>query len=210
MATPENSRHATGEPVHSGQIVEDLLHGPSVEALRKIPYMPRGDGTYYQAGMFYTVGTTHFDVADRPVYRTTSASGILDVMQEMRDLEEWRETSLAGEDALTALEARRQLARLERNGVAHAFKPSDVCGGGKRVDACETATSMIRAAQKLADSVEKPRVSDEDSAWNRLDWLGRSCGACSLSCEVAYETRDSEPTGIARFTNVLPGSVTED
>jgi hypothetical protein len=53
------------------------------------------------------------------------------------------EADCADDDALTALEAQRQRERLGRTGVAHAFKPPDVCGGGKRLDECETAIPMV-------------------------------------------------------------------
>src|SRR5688572_4014220 len=106
--------------------------------------MPLGDGTYYQPGGFYVLGTVYFDAKGQPIYRIGSARGMSSVMREMRDLEEWRETSRLGEDALTALEAQRQRARLGSRGVAYAFKLSDVCGGGKRLDQCDIAKAMVQ------------------------------------------------------------------
>jgi hypothetical protein len=210
MATSENPfdnpfDQTIWDPIDPEHAIEDPLHGPSaVGGLLEIPPMPLGNGTYYQAGGFYAAGTVYFDAKDQPVYRIGSARSISDIMREMRDLEEWRETSRLGEDALTALEAQRQQMRLGKTGVAHAFKLSDVCGGGKRLDECETASSMVQAAQESGSSTERPKVPGEGRMWNTLAWLGKSCGSCSLNCEVAYETYDGEPTGITRFSNTRP------
>ncbi|HJQ08973.1 MAG TPA: hypothetical protein VJ836_05835 [Candidatus Saccharimonadales bacterium] len=210
MSTPEDPSgnpfdNTIWDPVDPERAIEDPLHGPSaVHDMLEIPEMPLGDGTYYQPGGFYAVGTVYFDAKGQPVYRIGSARGMSSVMREMRDLEEWRETSRLGEDALTALEAQRQRARLSSRGVAHAFKPSDVCGGGKRLDQCDTAITMMQAAQEAASSTERPKAPGEGRMWNTLAWLGRSCADCSLSCEVAIETNNGEPTGITRFSNTRP------
>jgi hypothetical protein len=209
MATPENSNpfdNTIWDPIDPEHAIEDPMHGPSaVEGLLETPPMPLGDGTYYQPGGFYAVGTTYFDAKGQPVYRIGSARGTSSMMREMRDLEEWRETSRLGEDALTALEAIRQQARLGKTGVAHAFKSSDVCGGGKRIDECETASSMIDAANESAAKVaEQTKAPGEGRMWHTLAWLGKTCGSCALNCEVAYQTYNGEPTGITRFSNTQP------
>lgn len=193
------------DPFDPEQAIEDPLHGPSaVHSMLEVPEMPLGDGTYYQPGGFYAVGTLYFDANGQPVYRIGSARSMAAMMREMRDVEEWRETNQLGEDALTALEARRQQARLDRNGVAHAFKPSDVCGGGKRLDECEAASSMMEAAKEAAGNAPSRETPGEGRVWNTLVRLGQTCASCSLDCEVAYETRDGQPTGITRFSTTRP------
>lgn len=207
MSSLENSNpfdRTIWDPVDPEYAIEDPLHGPSaVEDLLAIPPMPLGDGTYYQPGGLYTFGTVYVDAKDQPVHRIGSARGMSDIRQEMRDLEEWRATSRLGEDALAALEAQRQRIRLESHGVAHAYKPSDICGGGKRLDQCDTASSMVQAAQKFANTQRAP-APGEGRMWNTLAWLGRSCASCSLSCAVAYETYDGKPTGVTRVSNSRP------
>lgn len=208
MSAHENPfDHTVWDPFNPEQAIEDPMHGPSAVAdLLAAPPMPLGDsqGTYCQPGGFYAVGTLYFNSKGQPVYRVGSARGTPIVMQEIHDLAEWREASCLGEDALTSLEARRQQDRLDRTGVAYAFKPSDVCGGGKRLDECETAAAMMQAAEASAGNVERREMPGEGKVWNTLAWLGRSCTTCSLQCAVAYETHDGEPTGTARFSNTRP------
>lgn len=209
MSTPENPWDTTiWDPINPEQAIEDPLHGPSaLGGLLETPPMPLGDsrGLYYQPGGFYIAGTIYVDAKDLPVYMIGSARSMQASMREMNDLEEWREASCLGEDALTALEAQRQRARLDRTGVAYAFRPSDVCGGGIRLDECETAGVMVPAAQEIAANADRPTGSGEGRMWNvpaRL--LGRTCTSCSLACEVAYETVDGKPTGITRFATARP------
>jgi hypothetical protein len=204
MPAPENPFDKTiWDPVNPEHAIEDPLHGPStVEGLLSTPPMPRGDGTYYQAGGFYALGSVYVDAKGQPIYliglgRSTSA-----IRREAYELEEWRESSLAGEEALTALEAQRQQERLAANGVAHAFKPSDVCAGGQRLEDCETASSMVEAANTYANKIEEG--GGKGRMWNIPAWLGKTCAACTLHCEVAVQTQDGKPTGITRFSNARP------
>ncbi len=186
-------------------LLKTLCTGPSaVHGMLEVPPMPLGDGTYYQPGGFYAVGTVYSDAKGEPIYRIGAARGMSSIMLEMHDLAEWRETSGLGGDALTALEAQRQQARLSRVGAACAFKPSDVCAGGKRLDDCEIASSMVQAAEASASSRERPKVPGEGRVWNTLAWLSKTCVSCTLHCEVAYETRDGVSTGIKRFSNTRP------
>jgi len=167
--------------------------------------MPDGDGKYYQPGLG-SFGPDHFDAQGQPLNRVigqpanTSASA----RQAMTWLEWVAAYRSGGESALTILEGERQQARLAQRGVAYAFKQSDVCGGGKRLDECETGSSLLEAAQESASNTARPRVPSEGSIWNTPAWLNRTCGSCALNCEVAYETRDGEPTGITRLSNTRP------
>lgn len=186
-------------------MIEDPIHGPSaVHDLLEIPEMPLGDGTYYQPGGFYAVGTPYFDASGQPAYRTDSARTTSALMREIRDLDEWWKASQLGDKFLTALEGRRQRQRMDKTGVAHAFKPTDVCGGGKRLSVCETAEPMIQEVKDTAADVNQPSTSGESPVWNVPIHLSRTCGSCALSCQVAYQTRGGVPTGITRFTTARP------
>lgn len=205
MITPENPFDTTiWDPVNPEHALEDPLHGPSaMHAMLEVPEMPDGNGTYYQAGLGPS-GPDRFDAKGRPLIRVIGRpSDTSDCTWESLLYREWVKTAAEGDEALVALEARRQQERLDRTGVAHAFKPSDVCAGGKRLNACDTATAMVRAAQESVGSTERPKVP-EGRRWNVLTWLGRSCTHCSLNCRVAYETQDGESTGIIRFSNIRP------
>jgi hypothetical protein len=208
MSTPENDNpfdQTIWDPVNPEHAIEDPMHGPSaVGGLLSTPPMPRGDGSYYQSGGFYAFGSVYIDARDQPIYviglgRTTSA-----IRREAYEFAEWRQASQTGEEALTALETRRQQARLDANRVAHAFKPSDVCGGGKRLENCETASTMMEAASAYADSIGEEGDGGKGRMWSTLAWLGKTCATCSLHCEVAVQTQDGKPTGITRFSNARP------
>ena len=193
------------DPFAPEQMIEDPMHGPSaVHGMLEIPEMPLGDGTYYQPGGFYAVGTPYFDASGQPVYRIGSARTTSALMREIRDLDEWREASQLGDEFLTALEGQRQRQRMDKTGVAHAFKPNDVCGGGKRLSECETAATMIQGAKDIATNVDQPSTSGEDPIWNVPIYLSRTCGSCALSYQVAYQTKGGVPTGITRFTTARP------
>ncbi len=192
------------DPAHPEHAIEDPLHGPSaVHDMLEVPSMPLGDGTYYQPGAYYAVGTPLFDAKGDPIYRIGTARSTSAVTREALEVDEWIDASRQGEEALTALEAKRQQERLERTGLAHSFKPSDVCAGGQRLEDCDTARSMVGAAQEHA-SRSRDEALGEGPLWNTLAWLSKSCGTCALSCEVAIQTRDGKPTGITRFTNTRP------
>jgi hypothetical protein len=185
--------------------IEDPMHGPSaVYSMLEIPPMSLGNGTYYQTGAFYAVGTPYFDAKGNPIYRVGTARGATALMQEALAVNEWSEAARQGEDALTSLEAQRQQKRLEQRGAAHAFKSSDVCAGGRRMDTCETASAMVAEAEHYNATSEKMKIAGDGRSWSNLMWLGRSCVTCSLQCEVAVETDDNLPTGIVRFTNTRP------
>lgn len=209
MPTPENPFDRTvPDPFDSRQAIEDPLHGPSaVERLLQTPPMPRGDGTYYQSGGFYASGSVYVDAKDRPVCMVGATRSISAIRRELLKLEEWRQASLAGEEALTALEAQRQQDRLVANGVAHAFKPSDVCAGGQRLEACEMASTMVGMANDYAETIREGNKDGSGQMWYVLAWLGKTCTTCSLRCQVAIQTEGRQPTGITRFSNTRPLAV---
>ena len=95
------------DPINPEQAIEDPMHGPSaVHDMLQTPAMPRGDGTYYQPGAYYTHGTAYVDSQDRPVFRIGSST--MAGMREGFELREWLEAHREGDEALTALEAKRQ------------------------------------------------------------------------------------------------------
>lgn len=179
------------DPFNPEQAIEDPMHGPSaIHDMLQTPAMPRGDGTYYQPGAFYTHGTAYLDSKDRPVFRIggTSMAG----MREGFDLQEWITASREGDDALTELEAGRQQKRLEETGFAHCFKPTDVCPGGKRLEDCDTGSAAYDAAQEWAAKNDQEKPGDGTLS-NVLAWAGGKCAECSVSCEVAVKTVDGKP-----------------
>jgi hypothetical protein len=155
MSEPENPFNRTiWDPVDPEHAIEDTLHGPTaVHRQLQVPPMPRGDGTYYQAGGFYTLGSVYLDALDRPLDEIGVARSTTPLIREALAFAEWRLANIEGEAAATALEARRQQERLERYGVAYAFKPSDVCAGGQRLEDCQTAGPMVDAAREWADRI---------------------------------------------------------
>lgn len=187
------------------------MHGPSAfHGLLEIPEMPLGNGINYHPGLGFT-GPDHFDANGLPrdreigVPSNTSARIRNDLLWA-----EWVDTyQHGGGPMLIALEGQRQRQRMDSTGVAHAFKPTDVCGGGKRLSECETAESMTREAREIAASTCQPSVSNEGPIWNVPLQLSRICGSCALNCQVAYETNDGMPTGITRFTTTQPLSDVE-
>jgi hypothetical protein len=179
------------DPIDPEQAIEDPMHGPSaVHSMLQTPAMPMGDGTYYQPGAYYTHGTGYVDSLDRPVYRIGGST--MSGMREAFSLQEWIEAHHDGEEALTALEAKRQQKRLEKTGFAHCYKPTDVCPGGKKLEDCDTGNKAFTAAHEWAanNSVEEP---NEGTMSNVLAWAGGKCVECSVSCEVAVKTRDGIP-----------------
>jgi len=179
------------DPAHPEQAIEDPLHGPSaVNDLWQTPAMPRGDGTYYQPGAFYTHGTAYLDSRDRPVFRVGLVS--LAGMREMVELQEWLDANGQGEEALVALEASRQLKRLEETGIARCYKSSDVCPGGKRLENCETGSAAYAAVQDWATKNNEEK-SGEGTIVTTLAWAGGKCVGCAVSCEAAVKTVDGKP-----------------
>lgn len=178
------------DPKNPEQAIEDRMHGPSaVLAMLQIPAMPRGDGTYYQPGAFYTHGTGYVDSHDRPVYPIGGST--MAGMREGFDLQEWLKAHREGGDALTELEARRQQKRLEETGFAHTYKPSDVCPGGKKIEDCETGNAAYQTGQEWASNAnEKP---GEGTISNVIALAGGKCLGCFVSCEVAVKTIDGKP-----------------
>lgn len=179
------------DPANPEQAIEDPMHGPSaVHDMLQIPAMPLGDGTYYQPGAFYTHGTAYEDSQGRPVLRMGRAS--MAVMREALNLQEWVEAHRQGKEALTALEAERQTARLHETGVAYCFRITDVCPGGKRLEDCEIGSAAYNAAQEWAarNDQEKP---GEGTMSNVLAWAGGRCTECAVICEVAVKTQDGVP-----------------
>ena len=206
MSNSENLFDRTvWDPQNPERAIEDPVHGPSaVYGLLQAPPMPRGDGTYYQAGGFYAFGSNIVDALNRPLHVIGSARSTLAFAREMHDLEEWRQANLAGEAAATALEARRQQQRLDTNKVAYAFKATDVCAGGSRLKDCATAGPMLAEAESYAANLPPEGTGTKGRVWNTLAWLGTTCASCALHCEVAVESQNGKPTGITRFANVRP------
>lgn len=179
------------DPIDPEQAIEDPMHGPSaVHNMLQTPAMPMGDGTYYQPGAFYTHGTGYVDSQDRPVYRIGGST--MSGMREAFDLQEWIEAHHEGEEALTALEAKRQQERLEKTGFVHCYKPSDVCPGGKKLEDCDTGNKALAAAQEWATNNTEENLSEAVIS-NVLAWAGRKCVGCSVSCEVAVKTNNGVP-----------------
>lgn len=207
MVVPENPFDTTiPDPFEPEHAIEDAMHGPSAaHAMLETPEMPDGAGTYYRPGLG-PFGPDHFDAQGQPLPQVIGrASDTSADIQETLSWAEWTEAYRnGGEPMLTILEGERQQARLAKTGEAHSFKPSDVCGGGKSLDECETAIDMVQGAQQYVSSVERHRVPSDGKMWNKLEWLGRTCVGCSLNCEVAYQIDDGGPTGIIRFSNVRP------
>jgi hypothetical protein len=179
------------DPINPEQAIEDPLHGPSaVHNMLQTPAMPRGDGTYYQPGAYYTHGTAYVDSQDRPVFRIGSST--MAGMREGFELQEWLEAHRESDEALTALEARRQQARLEETGFAHTYKPSDVCPGGKKLEDCETGNAAYQTGQEWAGKNDKEKPGDGTIS-NVIAWAGGKCVGCSVSCEVTVKTIDGKP-----------------
>ncbi len=190
------------DPINPEQAIEDPMHGPSaIHDMLQTPAMPLGDGTYYQPGAYYTHGTAYVDSRDRPVFRIGGSTMV--GMREGFELHEWLEANHEGEEALTALEARRQQARLEKTGFAHCYKISDVCPGGKRLEDCHTGRSAFDTVQEWSEqnSQEKP---GEGTISNVIAWAGSKCVGCSVSCEVAVKTVDGQ-TEETRVSFYKPG-----
>jgi len=82
------------DPFDPERAIEDHMHGPSaVHDLLTTPPMPLGNGTYYQPGGYYAVGTVYFDAKGQPVRRAGNVSSMLDPELETRDVHEWIEAS---------------------------------------------------------------------------------------------------------------------
>lgn len=208
MATDENPFNpydqTIQDPTNPEFAIEDPMHGPSaILAMSQTPPMPRGDGTYYQAGAYSTIGTAIFDALGGPISGYPSAASTAESMREVLRLSEWVIASHEGEEALKALETRRQQQRLDQKGYAQSFKPSDICAGGERLDECETAIPLIAAAQEYI-ATRQAEANNHHTGWNVLSWLGKTCANCQLACQTSIETKDGIPTGITRFTNYRP------
>ena len=83
------------------------------------------------------------------------------------------------------------MASEEKTGVAHCFKPSDVCPGGKRLEDCETGSATFDTAEEwVVKQEEKP---GDGTVSNVLAWAGRKCVECVVSCNVAVKTVNGNP-----------------
>lgn len=181
------------DPIDPEQAIEDPMHGPSaIHSMLQTPPMPLGDGTYLQSGAYYTHGTAYVDSQDRPVHRFGGST--ISGMKEGAELQEWLEAHREGKEALTALEAKRQQVRLQENGFAHAYKPSDVCPGAKRLEDCEIGSSAYKTAQEWAGKNDKEKPGS-GTVSTVLAWAGSKCGDCAVSCEVAVKTVDGKAQG---------------
>ncbi|MFZ2545095.1 MAG: hypothetical protein WAW80_03905 [Candidatus Saccharimonadales bacterium] len=194
------------DPNNPEQAIEDPMHGPSATFdLLQIPAIPNGDGTYYQPGGYYAFNTNTVDANGQPIIEI--ASPMLATSRFTRQVGsqlEWLKTFHQDGDAgLARLEAKRQQQRMKENGYTLAFKDTDVCGGGKRLSDCETATEMRDAAHEYADRQTTEQPGD-GKMMSELAWLGKKCGECALACSVAIQTYDGLPNGITRFSNTKP------
>lgn len=184
MTNPDNPEPAIEDPMHGLSAVSD----PS-----RIPAMPLGDGIYYQLDRFYAVGNGYIDSRGESVYCVGTWAGGVDVLRGELDLQEWVQAyQEGGHDALTRLEATRQQERLARTGLAHCFKPSDVCPGGKRLEDCKTGSQVFSGAQAWAEKKTKTVPPTNRSETTTLGLLGGICGSCALSCEVAVTLQNGE------------------
>jgi hypothetical protein len=191
--------------------IEDPFHGPSaVLSMLETPPMPLGNGTYYQPGTSGLIGTNLFDANGLPLHNDIRIQSTSQRIRFTLELLEWVKASQQGEVELSLLEGTRQQNRLRDHGVSFAFKSTDTCGGGSPLDECVTAVPMVAAAQEHAAKLTAvDNGQSEERAgqitWNTLSWLGKkSCSACMLTCEVAVQTKNDQPTGITRFANTLP------
>lgn len=197
MSNPNNPFDNTIWDPDGEHAIEDPFHGPSaVHSMLQIPAMPLGNGTYYQSGAYYTLGTPYLDSKDRP--RPVVIGGSVESsMRESNLLVEWIQAFHEGEDSLIALEAARQKKRLEETGSARCYKLSDVCPGGKKLEDCETGSKAYAAAEKWGETNCKERP-DTGRISNIISGLGGRCMECTVSCQVAVNTDD----GISQETCV--------
>lgn len=190
------------DPTNPEQAIEDSMHGPSVSfELLQIPAMPYGNGTYHQFGGYYAFNTSRVDANGQPLRIINLGKSYRETEREIGMQSEWLQAfHRDGEAGLARLEAKRQQERLDKNGFTQAFNATDVCGGGKRLGDCETATEMRDATEEYIDKqvAERP---DEGKVMNELSWLSRKCGACALNCSIGVQTNDGRPNGMTRFTN---------
>lgn len=194
MANPHNPFDQTIWDPSGEHAIEDPFHGPSaIHQLLNIPAMPNGNGRYHQPGSYYVNGTPYLDSEGRPVF-VFGMHSISSFMSGNDELREWLDTfHQGGESALLELETKRQQERLETNGFAHCFKPTDVCPGGKQLQDCTEGNEAFEGAAQWRDknTQEKPGEGEINS---NLSWLGKKCGSCALSCEVSVKAFDGIPT----------------
>lgn len=99
MTTPESHFDKTvWDPINPEQAVEDPMHGS--EALMNLlttPPMPLPDGTYHVFGAYYLIGTNTFDSEGKPFIRFTSGVSTMQMIQDVRRMEEWHEIVSSGE-----------------------------------------------------------------------------------------------------------------
>jgi hypothetical protein len=183
------------DPFDSEQAIEDPFHGPSAKlAQAQTPAMPLGNrhGEYYRPGAspWYTLGS-YFDPLGRPAENIyISTDGSLPVHREHR---EWINTyHQLGEPGLAALETSRQQKRLAETGLAFAFRPQDMCPGGKELQACEPGGRLLGVAREWIAKDHSPQPG-EGTVWNIPPKASDRCTGCSLSCEAAIKTVDGVP-----------------
>lgn len=195
---------------------EDPFHGPSAvfDALQ-IPPMPDGKGVYYQPGAYNTAFVGDFDALGRPVNTMRQRPrATMEIRRRALEVVEWTETFHKDGDAgLARLEATRQQERLERRGIVHAFKETDVCGGGKRLRDCDTAKEMITEAHTFDPSSDEAWLR-QDSATNTPVGIGRTrtggaCTDCGLQCGTEVQMENGIPNGVVRFSNWKQQNVQE-
>lgn len=182
------------------------MHGSgAVIDMLQIPAMPHGNGTYHQFGGYYAFNTNTVDANGQPIHEIRLPSlGSSRLNREIQAQTEWLHAFHQDGDAgLARLEAERQRQRLEMNGFTQAFKDTDICGGGKRLDDCDTAIEMKEAAEEYASKQDTERPG-EGKIMSELSWLSKKCGACALNCTVAVQTDNGIPDGIVRLINSKP------
>lgn len=189
------------EPYYSDEPIPDSLDPERAAAasrhLKSFPAMPLGNGTYYQPGAFLDSETSYVDAFGQPVPRINIVETDNTGYRMGSELNEWMDAAAEGEEALIALEAKRQRQRLEANGIAASYKDADVCAGGKRRDACSTARTMVSA---VLEQVVGQQFGGSGESWEMIT-QPLQCTDCQLLCCAAAQLYAGTATGVVRFIN---------
>lgn len=188
------------DPTSAEPQQEDPLHGPSViRRMKGVPPMPCGNGLYYQPGAFSESGMAYVNALGQPVSTIGRSLSGREAMRLSLEVAEWAEAAEQGDQALLELETKRQLHRLDRTGIASAYKDSDACAGGKRRSDCEPAQELVAEVFEVTFQ----GVESSGEAWGMYGKV-KECRDCGLACGVAAQLQDGIPTGIVRFMNMKP------
>lgn len=161
--------------------------------------MPCGNGLYYQPGAFSESGMAYVNALGQPVSTIGRSLSGREAMRLSLEVAEWAEAAEQGDQALLELETKRQLHRLDRTGIASAYKDSDACAGGKRRSDCEPAQELVAEVFEVTFQ----GVESSGEAWGMYGKV-KECRDCGLACGVAAQLQDGIPTGIVRFMNMKP------